>query len=199
MLSASRSFGRAPIPTLPFGIETRLELMYAESRADPILIVSAIVLSVAIFTVLPALPVPRFIVFALFPVPKLSAPVVPESMVKELAAAYKLLSSLVLQSSDASLFVKDILKYWVQDPHDFALYIINPEHRGSAAEHIFHKLMGSLKEQEIDRKTLLSQKQAERKMSQKKYAKQQDIQKCFDLLYQAPLLYVFLTNLIIKS
>ncbi len=52
---------------------------------DPKLRVSATVLSVATLIVLPALPVPIFIVFALFPVPRLIDPVVPESRVKAFA------------------------------------------------------------------------------------------------------------------
>ena len=53
------------------------------SSKEPILIVSETVLSVLIFTVFPAFPVPIFMVFALFPVPSLTFQVVPESKVKE--------------------------------------------------------------------------------------------------------------------
>src|SRR4030043_847138 len=49
------------------------------SSADPIFIESATVLSVAILSVFPPVPVPILTVFALFPVPKLTVPVVPES------------------------------------------------------------------------------------------------------------------------
>ena len=51
------------------------------SRAEPILRLSAVVLSVAILMIFPALPVPMAIVLALFPVPKLTLPVAPESNV----------------------------------------------------------------------------------------------------------------------
>jgi hypothetical protein len=51
------------------------------SRAEPILIVSAVVLLVAILIIFPAVPVPMLTVLALLPVPRLTAPVVPESRV----------------------------------------------------------------------------------------------------------------------
>jgi len=51
------------------------------SLSEPKFIVSAVVSSVARFNVFPAVPVPIFIIFALFPVPKLTVPVVPESKV----------------------------------------------------------------------------------------------------------------------
>jgi hypothetical protein len=50
------------------------------SNADPILIVSAVVLSVAILSVLPAVPVPMLTVLELLPVPKFTVPEVPESI-----------------------------------------------------------------------------------------------------------------------
>src|SRR3989344_3751029 len=49
------------------------------------LIVSLVVLLVPILNVLPAVPVPMAIVFALLPVPRLTLPVVPESKVMALA------------------------------------------------------------------------------------------------------------------
>lgn len=55
------------------------------SRIEPILIVSANELSVAILIIFPPVPVAIFIVFALFPVPKLTVPVVPVSSVNALA------------------------------------------------------------------------------------------------------------------
>lgn len=57
------------------------------SSAEPIAIVSEVVLSVAILMVLPAVPVPIFIVLALLPVPRLTAPVVPESSVRALVVS----------------------------------------------------------------------------------------------------------------
>jgi hypothetical protein len=59
--------------------------MLTVSKAEPMLIRSAIVLLVPILIVFPALPVPMLRVLALFPVPKLTMPVVPESKVKAFA------------------------------------------------------------------------------------------------------------------
>lgn len=60
------------------------------SKTDPIFTVSANVSSVAIFTILPAVPVAIFIVLELFPVPKLTVPVVPESSVRSFAPVVKI-------------------------------------------------------------------------------------------------------------
>lgn len=54
----------------------------AVSKAEPMLMVSAFELSVAILMVFPAVPVPILIVFELLPVPRFNAPVVPESRVR---------------------------------------------------------------------------------------------------------------------
>jgi hypothetical protein len=51
------------------------------SRAEPKAMVSAVVLSLAMFTVLPAVPVPMLTIFALLLVPRLTVPVVVESRV----------------------------------------------------------------------------------------------------------------------
>lgn len=61
------------IPVVPVSVSV--------SKAEPILIVSAFVLSVAILIVLPAVPVAILIVFALLFVPRFTSPVVPESTV----------------------------------------------------------------------------------------------------------------------
>lgn len=58
-----------------------LEVMFTVSRAEPRLIVSAVVLLVPRLIVFPAVPVPKLMVFALLPVPRFTAPVVPESTV----------------------------------------------------------------------------------------------------------------------
>jgi hypothetical protein len=54
------------------------------SKADPILMRSATLLSVPILIVFPAFPVPILMVLALLPVPRFTVPVVPESKVKAL-------------------------------------------------------------------------------------------------------------------
>lgn len=51
------------------------------SRAEPRVIASAVVLSVPILIVFPAVPVPILMILALLPVPRLTVPVVPESRV----------------------------------------------------------------------------------------------------------------------
>ena len=56
------------------------------SSAEPMAIVSAVVLLVPMLMVLPAVPVPRLMVLALLPVPRLRTPVVPESMVRAAVA-----------------------------------------------------------------------------------------------------------------
>ena len=60
-----------------------LEVIVSESSADPIVRVSIVVLSVPIFMAFPPIPVPMLIVLELFPVPKFTVPVVPESTVTE--------------------------------------------------------------------------------------------------------------------
>jgi hypothetical protein len=59
--------------------------MVVLSRDEPILIVSATVLSVAILTRFPPVPVAILIVLALLPLPRFTAAVVPESRVRALA------------------------------------------------------------------------------------------------------------------
>src|SRR3989344_7033838 len=56
-------------------------VMETSSRADPIEMVSALVLLVPILIVFPAVPVPRLIVLASLLVPRFTIPVVPESSV----------------------------------------------------------------------------------------------------------------------
>jgi len=58
------------------------EAIVKASLAEPIPIVSAVVLSVPMFMILPAVPVPIFTVFALLLVPRFTVPVEPESSVK---------------------------------------------------------------------------------------------------------------------
>ena len=62
-----------------------VEEMENVSRAEPMAMVSAVVLSVPMLMVLPAVPVPILMVLALLPVPRLTFPVVPESRVRALA------------------------------------------------------------------------------------------------------------------
>jgi hypothetical protein len=62
-----------------FQLEPVIEVL---SNADPMVMVSAVVLFVPMFIILPWVPVPIFIVFALLPVPRLTVPVVPESSVR---------------------------------------------------------------------------------------------------------------------
>jgi hypothetical protein len=72
------------------------------SSAEPIVIVSAVVLSLAILIAFPAVPVAMLTVFALLLVPRLTVPVDPESSVNALAPAADLM---VKAPESAILFV----------------------------------------------------------------------------------------------
>ena len=73
----------APVITPPLEIFSLFEEIESESRAEPIVIVSNIVLSLPIFIALPPAPVPMFIVFPVLPLPRLTVPEVPESRVTD--------------------------------------------------------------------------------------------------------------------
>ena len=84
-----------------------LEFIVRESRAEPIAIVSATVLFVPIFITLPAFPVPRLIVLALFPFPIFKLPVVPESIVRsDVGAEFKVRAPApVITAPEAPIFI----------------------------------------------------------------------------------------------
>lgn len=63
------------------------------SRAEPMLMVSLVVLSVPKLTVSPAVPVAMLIVLISLPVPRLMSPVVPESSVRAFVVADLIVSA----------------------------------------------------------------------------------------------------------
>jgi hypothetical protein len=70
-----------PSPKLKAPVVVKVPAIVVVSKAEAMLMASAVVLFVPILMVLPAVPVPKLIVLALLPVPKLTVPVVPESSV----------------------------------------------------------------------------------------------------------------------
>ena len=97
VVPVDESVVNAPVPLVVAPIETKLAapvfvtfqfapVIAVLSKAEPMFMVSVVVLFVPMFMAFPAVPVPMFTVFALFPVPTFTSPVVLESSVIEFPA-----------------------------------------------------------------------------------------------------------------
>ena len=85
----------APVSFIVVAPRTRVvPKIVVVSNEEPMFIVSAEVLSVEIFVILPPVPVAMLTVFGLSPVPRFTSPVVPESKVSELVEVERIVPAL---------------------------------------------------------------------------------------------------------